>query len=83
MNCPGEEHVKSRSYIFQESILSSETYLGKRKTYSEICYIFGPNAYFQILFVLLEITHFMATDGNENGKLIKIHLTRSSPGPVI
>jgi hypothetical protein len=55
-------------------------YLGNRKTYSEICYIFGPNSFFQILFVPLESTHFKAPNGSENGKWIKMDLTRSSLG---
>jgi hypothetical protein len=46
-------------------------YLDNRKTYPEIHYIFGPNSFFQILFVLLEGTHFTAQDGSENGSWIK------------
>jgi hypothetical protein len=41
----------------------------------------GSSSFFKILFVLLEITQFKAPDGSENGKWIKIDLTRSSPGP--
>jgi hypothetical protein len=35
------------------------------------------------LFVLLESTHVKAPDSSENGKWIKMDLTRSSPGPFI
>jgi hypothetical protein len=37
--------------------------------------------FFQILFVLLESTHFKEPDGSENEKRIEMDLTRSSPGP--
>jgi hypothetical protein len=42
-----------------------------RKIYSEIRYIFGPDSFFQILFVLLESTHFKAPGNSEKGKWIK------------
>jgi hypothetical protein len=56
-----------------------KSYLGNRKTYSEIRYIFGPNSRFRILFVLLESTHFKAPDGIENGKWIKNGLNTFFP----
>jgi len=58
-------------------------YLGNRKTYYEIRNIFGPNSFFQIQFVLLETRHIKATHSKENGKGIKMYLTRSSPGTFI
>jgi hypothetical protein len=38
------------------------------KTYFENRYIFGPNSFFQILFVSLENTHFKGPEGNKNVK---------------
>jgi hypothetical protein len=58
-----------------------QPYLGNRKTYSEIRYIFRPNSFFKIRFVLLESTHFKKRDSSENGKWIKMDLTRSSLDP--
>jgi hypothetical protein len=56
-------------------------YVGNRKTYSDIRYIFGPNSFFQILFVLLEIAHFKGTDGSENENEQKMDLARSPLDP--
>jgi hypothetical protein len=81
---PGEEHVKSRlAYFSGEQFQASKPYLGNGKTYSEIRYIFGPNSFFQILFVLLESTHFKAPEGSVHGKWMKMDLTLSSPRPLI
>jgi hypothetical protein len=63
------------SHIFQESIfklLNHTQAIGKTILKFVI-------SFFKILFVLLEITHFKAPDGSENGKWIKIDLTSSSP----
>jgi hypothetical protein len=51
----------------------------QKKTYSEIRYIFGPNSFFQILFVLLESTHFKAADSSENEIWIKNGLNTFFP----
>jgi hypothetical protein len=48
-----------------------KSYLGNGKTYSEIRYIFGPNSFFQIVFVLLESARFKTPDGSEKGKTDK------------
>jgi hypothetical protein len=50
-----------------EHFKALKPYLGDNKTYSEIRYISGPNMSDQILFVLLESTHFKAPNGSENG----------------
>jgi hypothetical protein len=65
MKGPGEEHVTSRFAYFQESIFKLWNHT--EATYSETCYIFGPNSFFEILFVLLESTQFKAPDGSQNG----------------
>jgi hypothetical protein len=60
------------SHIFSgEYFKTLKPHLGNRKIYSEIRYIFGPNKFFQILFVLLESTHFKEPDGSENEKCIQ------------
>jgi hypothetical protein len=52
MECPGEEHVMSRlAHSSEEHLYALEPYLGNRKTYYEIRYIFRPNSFFQILLV--------------------------------
>jgi hypothetical protein len=45
--------------------------------------MFGPNSFFQILFMQLESTQFKAPDCSKNGKWIKMDLRRSSPGRFI
>jgi hypothetical protein len=47
-------------HIFQEGIFSFETIPRQQEN------LFW-NSFFQILFVLLESTHFKAPDGSENG----------------
>jgi hypothetical protein len=71
MKGSGEEYVKSRFAYFSVECLTLKPHLGNRKIYSEIRYIFGPNKFFQILFVLLESTHFKAPDGSKNGNCIQ------------
>jgi hypothetical protein len=44
-------------------------YLGNRKTYSKFRYIFVPNPFSQILFVLLKSKHLKARDDSDNGKI--------------
>jgi hypothetical protein len=66
MTGPEEEHVKSRfAYFSGEHFKGLIPYLGNIKTYSEIHYIFGPNSFFRILFMLLGSTHIKAAYGSK------------------
>jgi hypothetical protein len=78
MKGPWEEQVTFRIFS-EERFKALKPYPDNRKTYSEIRFIFGPNSFFQIQFVLLESTHFEAPDDSENGKWIKMDLTSFSP----
>jgi hypothetical protein len=65
MKSPGEEHVKiGFAYFSGQHFQVLKPYLGNRETYSKIPYTFGPISFFQLLFVLLESTHFKAPDSS-------------------
>jgi hypothetical protein len=77
MKVPGEEHAMSRfAYFFLgfEAIPRQH-----KKTCSGIRYFFGLSMFLQIIFVLLESTHFKAPDGSEDRKWIKNGLNTFLP----